>query len=734
VLILFVSITNAFSQELSVQIIDTNTKQVLVGAHIINNDGDVVSITNNEGFFRLWVSENTFPIRITALGYHSKEIDALNGGEILELVPTILHSEEHIIISGESENTLNIRHYHKHSSEISTEEFLSKVDGMEMIQRGAFAWEPSVRGQSDQRLNVMIDGMAVFKACVDKMDPITSYVELNNLESLSVDKNGASVAKNGNGYAAINMQTEKATFKPSELEFESNYKAPNNQYLFRLKTNGSNPSNLYSYRIAASYRKADSFTAGNDVLIENSQFEKWNLNLSINRKLSDRLNIETNYITDKAYDVGYPALLMDATSALADIIRFQLNVKESDHPIILKSISIYSNRIRHTMDDYHRDVSTRVVMRDMNMPMYGETSTYGINTEGSWRIGKNRSKWYLNAFRSNAFGDMEMISTLPNIADMYIYNLDDVVTSNISLGFSQNFLLSRKVNLNLEQNIQLSRVHTQDQSYQALFEGLYRKSINERFSALPSVSASLLYMLDNDVSISFTSVYSSRTGNHIEQYGHYIYNYVDGFFYDGNPFLKNEHTFSSEIELTLEKPSASYTLSGFNRYFLNYIDGILIDNNQMGGLEFKQYANVGNALFLGGEFRSIHKFQNSYLLENRLSYVFAENTSLKEPIPLIPPLRGNSRLQGSFGSFESSLSIEWALKQERVAVQSTIEDETDGYALLHASLSKDWFDGTVNSFIHFNNITDQYYHTHTSIGNIPSEGLSVMAGIKISLK
>ncbi|MCR9132410.1 MAG: hypothetical protein NXI08_07545 [bacterium] len=727
------TISAGFGQQISVQIIDARSKDPVIGAHIMSAKHDVFAVSDLKGFFEIDTVAVEFPIMIHALGYQMLLIASLEEDHPIWLTPTTIQFDQEIVINGGSEHQHNVNTYQHQSSDISMDDFLATVDGLSMIQRGAFAWEPAIRGQSDQRLNVMIDGMAVFKACVDKMDPITSYVEVNNLASLKVDKNGASVAQNGNGYASINMRTEKAAFGASQLEFESNYKAPNNMYLFRLNTSSSNTKNSLSYRLSGSYRKADQLVAGNNTTIENTQFEKWNLNLSVLSKVNDRLQIETNYITDKAYDVGYPALLMDASSAYADILRVQVNIKENDAAFSIHNVAAYANLIRHTMDDYNRNVSERVVMRDMNMPMYGETTTFGFNSEGRLNL-KNRSfNWYLNGYQSSSFGDMEMISTSPNIADMYIYNLNDVVMNNISVGLSHNWLLSDRANLSLEQNLQFASVSTSNASNVEFFEGLYQREISERIQVLPSVSTSLLYMLSNDWSLSNTFVYSARTGNHIEQYGHYIYNYVDGFFYNGNPWLKNEHAFNGEVAVSVERDAFSASLSLFSRFYLNYIDGMLLDDQSAQGLEFKQYANVGDAVFTGGELRVLQRVNSTLSFDHRLAYVYAQNTTLDEPIPLIPPLNGSSLMNARFGDVFTSFTLEWAAKQQRIATQSSIEDQTNGYAVLHASIGKSWSNERITTSLNFRNLTDRYYHTHTSIGNIPSEGFSVMFGFTYQL-
>ena len=69
---------------------------------------------------------------------------------------------------------------------VSVDEFLASSDNISFIKRGAYAWEPLLNNMSTERSTITIDGMHVFGACTDKMDPITSYVESNNLSTIDI--------------------------------------------------------------------------------------------------------------------------------------------------------------------------------------------------------------------------------------------------------------------------------------------------------------------------------------------------------------------------------------------------------------------------------------------------------------------------------------------------------------------------------------------------------------------
>ena len=63
----------------------------------------------------------------------------------------------------------------------SIDEHLGELGNVNLIRRGSYAWEPVVNNMQTERLSTTIDGMKIFYACTDKMDPVTSYVESGNM-------------------------------------------------------------------------------------------------------------------------------------------------------------------------------------------------------------------------------------------------------------------------------------------------------------------------------------------------------------------------------------------------------------------------------------------------------------------------------------------------------------------------------------------------------------------------
>ncbi|MEQ9308629.1 MAG: TonB-dependent receptor [Balneolaceae bacterium] len=717
----------------NIRILDKETLEPIINAHIVLADGEIVTVSGKDGEINLsLITTSTFSVR--ALGFRTTEFVVKDIKEIIYLPPLVLEMTTELIVEAANDRETNIHSYHQHNSAQSLDELLSNVDGMDVIQRGAYAWEPMVRGQADQRMNLTIDGVPVFKACVDKMDPITSYVEINNLSKLEVDKSGTRVAAKGNGNASVNLITQKAQWERLKLDFETSLHTPSSQQIYRMNVSGGDTLNKNAFRVSGAYRKADDMIAGNSIQIENTQFEKVNLNLHYRHKFSSKYEFEANYITDKAYDIGYPGLLMDANKALADIGRIQLNIADFDSQVFkINSVVAYANMIRHSMDDYERDVANRDVMRGMYMPMYGETKTFGGKLNGSLTFHSTQTDWYFDAFSSEAFGDMKMQSLDPTIEEMLIYNMDDIITRQVSLGFEQAFQLSNDLNLRLEESVQFKHLETRSESFASMFEGIYNRNYEPSQHLLFSASGTLFWMATDALSLTNSLVYSERSGNHMETHGHYIYNYTDGYFYDGNPWLKKERSINYEVHAMWKLHNQSFSLTGFTKYYTNYIDGIISEEISNVDFKFKKYANVGNALLMGSELRILNRLGKHFLIENRLSYLFAQNLSLNESLPMIPPLNGVSTIGFNQKNTSVSFDITWASQQNGIAQSTSIEDKTDGFAVFGLNVEQQWFNNRFSTSLKLNNLTDKYYNRHTSIGNNPEQGFNVVLTLNYRL-
>ncbi len=730
-LLLFISLISSVvsnAQDKTLYVFDSMKKTPLQDVHIMDASS-MIGYTDSDG--SVSVPSDIRDLTIHFVGYRTLKFSMTQRVDTAYLVSAVYQMQDELVVYAGDMGEPDVRDYNNNSSHLTLDRMLNNVDGVSMIQRGAFAWEPTIRGLDDQRINLTIDGMQVFKACVDKMDPVTAYVESDNLSKLEIDKSGTGVAENGNGKSSINLVTKKPDFAPFKFNIKSGLRYPD--YYRVLAVNSDISKGNHAIRFSGSIKQADNLVAGNDSTINNSGFNKVNLNLAYRLRTPSRNVLDVNYIFDDARNVGYPALLMDATRALANMLRVQYSWMNENSDIPTTSLLVYGNVINHQMDDYSRDVANRPVMRNMHMPMDGNTNTAGLKLSRNLYIRNQPTSLFVEGYLSKAFGDMKMES-LFDIPDMYITNLGDIYTGSARIGAKSSFSLSNSLLLKLEESLEFNRVELTNDGNRSFFEGLYGKEVNPRARFLFSSSANLFWFpTTENLNFSFKAVYSQRQANYIELYGHYIYNYVDGYFYDGNPFLNPETTLNLEVGSQYQIADNALSVSVYYKQMYQYISGIIDGSISNQFFQFKRYENVGDVYMTGFELRWLRNWSNSFSSDVRTAYTYAQNTTLNEPLPLIPPLHGSVSTSYAGKGFSLSGILEWATEQSRIANQTTIEDQTDSFAVLNFELSRKWLNNSLRSTLSVHNVFDHYYNQHTSIGNIPESGRSFMLTLTYDL-
>ena len=327
------------------------------------------------------------------------------------------------------------------------DEFLQKSTKVDLIKRGAYAWEPIINGMATERTVVTIDGMRIFGACTDKMDPVTSYVEVSNLSEATISS-GQQGSCHGNTIGgSIDLKRSQRQFTNAGWEFfvNSGYETNNRQKIIGSAINYAD--NLFYVDTDVMFRDAENYKAGNDKEIQFSQFRKLNLSAISGYRLASNKNIEASVIFDRATNVGYPALPMDVSLAEALITSVKFNYKPNLEQIDNWETKLYFNTITHTMDDTKRPV----VPIHMDMP--GWSDTYGFYSKVNGKYKKHQFLANLNSFYNRSVAEMTMYPSDPNENLMFMYTWPDIRTLYTGIYLEDNFEINCHSNLKFTTNL-----------------------------------------------------------------------------------------------------------------------------------------------------------------------------------------------------------------------------------------------------------------------------------------
>lgn len=183
----------------------------------------------------------------------------------------------------------------------SVEEYLQTSEKIGMVKRGAYAWEPSINNMTTERISVTIDGMKIFHACTDRMDPVTSYVETVNLSKVSL---GSGFEANPNATNSIggslDLRLNKSGFCQDGFSANANSGYETNGNLWIYGADVAYANEHFYLNSGWFHRNSDNYKAGNGETVRFSQFTKNNVFTNLGYVVKPGHELEGTLIYDRA--------------------------------------------------------------------------------------------------------------------------------------------------------------------------------------------------------------------------------------------------------------------------------------------------------------------------------------------------------------------------------------------------------------------------------------------------
>ncbi|KKM81355.1 hypothetical protein LCGC14_1330650 [marine sediment metagenome] len=605
-----------------------------------------------------------------------------------------------------------------HTKPLSTlDEYLEASQKVNMIKRGAYAWEPVLNDMSSERLSITIDGMRIFGACTDKMDPITSYVDVSNLSEAHVCS-GQQGAEHGCTIGgSIDLKVEKSNFRPTDWvgSLEMGGESGNNAQIIGGELNYSDERFYVDTDII--YRNAENYTAGGGVEVPFSQFEKYNLSTNAGYSFGDDRKLSASFIFDEARDVGYPALPMDVSLAQAFIGSVSWLQKGFLGGFTDWETKLYANKVTHIMDDSQRpDVPIR-----MDMP--GWSDTFGYFSQAKWKNEKHQVLLKLDGYYNLSLAEMTMYPNDPYERTMFMLTWPDVRTLNNGF-YAEDVIKIKESSVKLSTRLAVQNFNIADEFGLNSLRIFYPEMARRQTRFLRSVSAQYHTNL-KAVHFNGGLSYGDRAPSVTEGFGFYLFNSFDNHDYIGDPDLKNEKSLEGNAKISLEKERFSIGLEGNYFRMADYILGEIdpaLSVMTIGADGVKIYRNLENADLYNVSLDTEYKILKELKWSGVVSYHRGTDQDGRN-LPFISPFAYSSNLQYVHMTFSGSLAMRGAGRQVNFNPDFG-EDETDAYTVFSLSLGKQFKFGSDDLYVKLGveNLFDAYYSTYSDWKNIPRMG------------
>ena len=609
-------------------------------------------------------------------------------------------------------------------SVVSVDEFLASSRSISFIKRGAYAWEPLLNNMGLERSSITIDGMHVFGACTDKMDPVTSYVEINNLASVDISSGQAGSRQGATIAGSIDLKRKSTAFDQEKKWtgiYQTGFESGNKQF-FNLG-NLSYSGDKWVLDGSIALRKAGDYYDGNGIRVDHSQYNKFNSALGLAYKTGAFSSLRVDAIYDRAADVGYPGLPMDLWLSRALIS--SVSYKKLFPKGVLKTLDskLYFNAIEHYMDDSQRAENL------VHMDMPGWSTTYGLVSKASLRHGKVQSEVQLNLYHNRSIAEMTMYPQDRSKPTMFAYSWPWITTHFAGLSIDNAWDISENSHLRFGGSLGWHYNHARYVEFNRIFNP---GGSQEKNRILPGLHAS--YQIDLErFNFSVGGGYGQRAPSVSEGYGYYIFNSFDRYDYIGNPDLQNEVSY--EVNASAGYHSKRMHIEGSLNYFhiSHYIVGKILSlgspmNYQSVGVKgytALSYARLFN-LMLSGDYI----LSEQWHWRGMVQYARAVDQA-NSNLPFIRPLTYQSSLHFKYKNLGIHTSVQGDFSQKNYS-PAYGEDHTPAYYIWGISAGYTFHINTHRILVQAGaeNLLNRYYSTYADWGNIPRMGRNIFTSLK----
>ncbi len=609
-------------------------------------------------------------------------------------------------------------------------DFLRQLNGVSISRFGGRGLELIVRGQSQTRLNVLLDGGYVHGGCPNRMDPPASWAALETYEKVTVLKGVQSVifGAGGSGGTVIFERDTRELALDRGVHGRVSALATDNGISSDVLGDIVAASDKGFFRAFAEVKNADNYEDGNGVEVRSSFDHRQGgvvFGLTPNENRLIELTLERNDFEHALY----PGAGMDSPEEEGSFYRFRYEDKPAADWLDGIKFEAYSSDVDHLMDNYSERPAPLYPAGTMKAgsPMLRAAPTNSKTTGGRLLLNSGtdstRIDWGLDLQRNERTAVLNNMDSGTAKALSYLW--PDVTIEQLGL-FSEatrtvSATVKVKAGLRID-NVDVTAAKVNDKpllvSPNMAYQSYYGVAAEDQSETNVGGLLRLEQTRKNGVSLFAGISRSVRTADATERYMN-KWNAVGKMRWVGNPEIEPEK--HHQIDMGVVKATERSRL-GATIFYDDVADYILRDaaRGQPGVLLADGadiYRNVDAELY-GAELEGQVQLSDVLDASASLAWVHATNTADDRPIAQTPPLNGKVQLDYSAGEWSLGGRVRFADKQDRIDTLSKQEvGETAGWAVL--DLYGDLQLGEIFSLrAGVDNVLDKTYAEHASRSNL----------------
>lgn len=603
-----------------------------------------------------------------------------------------------------SGNRVNAEHLQQRDPAASdTADILTRLPGVSANTGGGFSSMPAIRGLTEQRLTILVDGQPIDAACPNDMNSPLSYTNPQTIGSIHVVPGVAPVSMGGDnigGVISVAAPEPRFATGPGGLltgEMSAWYRSNGDGFGGSVSLTAA--SRHLSATYTGSYTQSDNYEGGgNRGKVRSSEYAKTDHALALAWHNDAGLFEMKGGYHFSPYE-GFPNQYMDMVSNKSWFlngryrgmfdwgnVEASVGYRDTDH-----TMNFLADKLPGAMP--------------MNTEVHSFTSALKFELPASGRdtlrFGGEYHHQRLDDWWPPVPGNMMMgPNTFININDAYRDRIG--FYGEWEARWSERFstlagLRYDRVAMNTGdvQPYGTGMMNMADAMAAMQFNALDRKRVDGNWSG----SLLFRYAPGSDLALELGYAHKVRSPNLYERYSwgrgsmasRMIGWYGDGNGYVGNPDLKPERADTVSATIALERPGGlTAKLSTWYTHVDDYIDAAFVQNltDMMGmptGFVQLRFANQ-EAEFYGVELSADIPLRKTANGETRLTaslaYIHGQNLSDKGPLYRQMPLDARLGVEHRSGAFEAGADLQIVDAKDRVDLTRN-EPRTRSYALVN---------------------------------------------------
>ena len=560
-------------------------------------------------------------------------------------------------------------------------EFLSQSAMVGGIRKsGSYGFDPVIRGFKYDQLNIVMDnGMGATAACPNRMDPPISQVPLNMVDRVEIMKGPHSLRYGTSFGGSIHFKSSSNGFSDKASVFgRATGSFESNGEIFRTEALAGTKGKFYNVGIFGAYSEGSDYEDGNGDKVA-SGFNRRNIGLAANLKLSNSQSIQISANSNYAEDVDFPALNMDLREDDTKLISFghKITFKNS----VLASISTSANAsfVDHEMDNLTKNLNPRKV----NAITEAETKNYAFRSETAFQFKESSLFAGIDYKSEEADGTRSREMLMGSMAGNTVFDniWQDSKIEKLGVFGEYHFSLSETyfiASTRFEHNSAESRDKAPSIINSVVNDPSDEVNFSFSFGATRDLSESLR------MGIWFGK--AERSGSLTERFINHIPVDVDPYERIGNPDLDPEINYQLDYNVNWKTDLFALDVNLFASWLRDYISSEIrsdIPPLMASAPGVKQFVNIDKAVMRGFEINFNQNISNSLYHRLNLAYTYGKNKEINQPLPEIPPLDIRYSL-GAFlckQKFIPEFMLRHAAKQDRIA-ENFGETKTPDFTVL----------------------------------------------------